>query len=104
MPQKDIELILLKQFSYYMAFPIFIADAKGNLIFCNEPMEKILGFKFSETGEIPANEWDTIYIPQDANGIPIEKNKLPATDSNDQYGMTYHQLYVKNIKNEIKHV
>lgn len=104
MPQNNIELILFRQFAYYLAFPIFIMDVDGDIIFYNEPVEKLFGLKLSETGEISASEWETIFVPQDKNGVPIKKEDLPLFISHNEQRLAYNQFYIKNILNEIKHI
>ncbi|MGH7898296.1 MAG: PAS domain-containing protein [Candidatus Binatia bacterium] len=77
MAQKDIEVILLRQLASYLAAPIYIVDSEGNLVFYNEPAEKLLGRRFEETGEMPAAEWGTIYKPTDDEGNVFEPERLP---------------------------
>src|SRR5438270_13893415 len=77
MSQKQIEVILTRQLASYLAVPIFIADAAGTLVYYNEPAEMILGRRFDETGEMPANEWSTIFRPTDAEGTPVLPERLP---------------------------
>ena len=43
MPQKDIELILMRQLANYLAVPILVVDSAGTLLFYNEPAEVLLG-------------------------------------------------------------
>ena len=77
MPQQEIETILARQLASYLAMPIFIVDPNGNLAYYNEPAEGILGLRFEETGEMPANEWATIFQPQDDAGNTIAPEGLP---------------------------
>lgn len=71
MPQKSIEIILARQFIASLAMPAFITDAEGKIIYCNEPAETLLEFKFSETGEISAKKWQVLFTPQE-NGLSTE--------------------------------
>jgi hypothetical protein len=73
-------------------------------VFCNEAAEKILGFRFSETGEMSKNEWINIFIPQDESGNPIKEDKLPLFITHTAHRIAYDKFYVKNIHNEIKHI
>jgi PAS domain-containing protein len=77
MSQKDIEVILLRQLASYLATPVFIVDPLGNLIFYNEPAEKVLGRRFEETGEMPAAEWGAAWTPVDEKGKPLPPEALP---------------------------
>ena len=66
----DIEVILMRQTASYLAMPIFVVDPKGNLVYFNEPAEELLGLRYEEVGEMPAEEWSTIFVPTDKNGDP----------------------------------
>lgn len=68
MAQKPIEVILTRQLASSLAMPIFLVDEDGVLVFYNEPAERVLGMRFEETGEMPANEWATLRDPKDAMG------------------------------------
>ena len=57
MAQKAVELILMRQLASYLAVPIFLVDPDGNLLYYNEPAERLLGRRYDETGEMPAAEW-----------------------------------------------
>ena len=54
MAQKAVELILMRQLASYLAVPIFLVDPEGNLLYYNEPAERLLGRRYDETGEMPA--------------------------------------------------
>jgi PAS domain-containing protein len=75
--QKELEIILTRQLSSYLATPIFLVDPEGSLIFYNEPAEAILGRRFEETGEMGAAEWVTLFEPTRADGTPVARDELP---------------------------
>jgi len=77
MNQQEIEVILARQLADYLALPIFLVDQEGNLLFYNEPAEKILGHRYEETGPMPALEWATVFQPTDEDGRPLPANQLP---------------------------
>jgi PAS domain S-box-containing protein len=54
--QKSLVLILAREFASQLATPMFIVDGEGNLVFFNEPAERILGQTFAEAGELTAEE------------------------------------------------
>jgi hypothetical protein len=47
------------------------------LLFYNEPAEVILGQRFEDTGEMPAEEWGTVFTPVDDGGMPMALDQLP---------------------------
>ncbi|HVL81526.1 MAG TPA: PAS domain-containing protein [Actinomycetota bacterium] len=75
--QFPVELILLRQVASSLAMPIFIVDISGNLLFYNEPAEQMLGHRYDETGEMPLEEWSTMFLPTDAAGSPLPADDLP---------------------------
>ena len=79
MRQREIEVILTRQLASYLALPIFIVDEDGTLIFYNEPAEAILGQRFEETGEMPADEWAQAYTVTADDGTPVAPESLPLT-------------------------
>jgi hypothetical protein len=77
MAQKDIELILLKQWASYLTLPIFLAGEDGLLLYYNEPAEAILGMRFDEAGEMPLERLSTIFQTTAEDGSPLDSDELP---------------------------
>ena len=77
MSQHEIEIILSRHLAEHLAMPIFIVNPAGDLIFYNEPAENILGYRFDETGMMPASEWATVFQPYDSTGTPLFPDDLP---------------------------
>ena len=73
----EVELILLKQVASYLATPIFLVDLMGTLLYYNEPAEVLLGKRYDETGEMPLDEWGTIWSPTDRDGVPLPPEEVP---------------------------
>lgn len=77
MPAYAIEIILNRQLADCLSMPVFITDTAGNLIFYNEPAEKVLGTRFEETGEMKVETWSTIFKQQDDDGNLLPPDSLP---------------------------
>jgi PAS domain-containing protein len=75
---KDLVLILAREFASRLAYAVFIADAHGNLVFFNEPAERLLGRTFAETGEMPAEQWAGLFETTELDGTPLPLERLPA--------------------------
>ena len=73
----DVEVILMKQVASYLAMPIFVVDLAGTLIFYNEPAEALLGRRYDETGDMPLEEWGTVFVPTDVDGTVLAPEDLP---------------------------
>jgi PAS domain-containing protein len=72
-----IEIILNRQLADCLAIPVFITDTTGNLLFYNEPAEDILGKRYEDTGEMPVEEWGTIFKSKDEDGNTLPPEELP---------------------------
>ena len=94
----EIEIILNRQLADCLSMPVFITDTTGNLIFYNEPAETVLGKRFEETGEMPVEEWSTVFKPMDKDGIPILPKDLPLVKTlKDAY--PYHKTFwIESLK------
>ncbi len=77
MPAYEIEIILNRQLADCLSIPVFITDITGNLIFYNEPAEEIFGKRFEDTGEMPVEQWSTMFKPIDENGMILPPEELP---------------------------
>ncbi|MEI7802839.1 MAG: PAS domain-containing protein [Bacteroidota bacterium] len=92
-----IEIILNRQLADCLSVPVFITDTVGNLIFYNEPAEKILGSRFEETGEMKVETWGTIFKQKDDEGNLLSPESLPLVRTlRDQY--PYHKTFwIENL-------
>jgi PAS domain-containing protein len=76
--QKNLVVILAREFASKLATPMFVTDAEGSLVFYNEPAEGILGRAFADAGEMAADEWSALFETTDLDGSPIELVDMPA--------------------------
>ena len=77
MPQKPIELILARQLASSLSVPVLLVDARGDLLYINEPAESIFGRRFDEIDSLPLHERSTIMAPRDRDGRPLAPDALP---------------------------
>jgi len=56
---------------------MLIADERGDLLFFNEPAEKLLGRRFDEMGEATLEERTRVFSFRDAEGEPIPDDQPP---------------------------
>lgn len=98
MPSHPIEIILNRQLADCLSIPVFITDTVGNLIFYNEPAEKLLGSRFEDTGEMPVEVWGTIFTPMDEHSNVIPPEELPLVKTiNNCY--PYHKtFFIKSMQ------
>ena len=77
--QKELELILLRQWASHLDMPIFLFAADGTMLFYNEPAEALVGVRFDEAGEMPAPRIARIFKTKNADGSPMPAEELPLT-------------------------
>jgi len=104
MPQKPIELILMRQLASSLAMPIFLVDADGALAFYNEPAERVLGVRFEETGEMPAAEWSTLWDPTDLAGRPLAPEQVPLMIAVTKRKPVHVELWIRGLDGARRHI
>jgi PAS domain S-box-containing protein len=93
--QKSLVLILAREFASQLAMPMFIVDAQGDLVFWNEPAERILGQTFAEAGEMSRDEL--------AETFPIQNLEGELLDVEDrQVGIALFQRRPTHAQNRIR--
>ena len=97
MPQQEIEVIVSRHLAEYLAMPVFIVNPGGDLIYYNEPAERILGKKFSETGVMPAAEWSTVFQPLDKDGKPMPPEELPLMIAITQHQPAHKKFWIHGL-------
>jgi PAS domain-containing protein len=103
-PQREVEIILARQLTSYLALPVFIVDPAGNLIYYNEPAEPILGQIYEETGEMPLAEWSTIFVPTDAEGVPLPPESLPLVIALRERRPTHLDFWIRGLDGARRHL
>ena len=75
---KDLILIVAREFASRLATAVLVTDADGNLVYFNEPAERLLGRTFAETGEIPSEDWVTMVPREELDGSPLPSERMPS--------------------------
>jgi PAS domain-containing protein len=78
--QRHIALILARDLAANLATAILLVDAEGNLVFFNEPAERILGRPFAEA-QMSSAELAKTFKPVDEHGEPIPLQDLPLSQA-----------------------
>lgn len=77
MAQQPLEMILLRQLASYLTIPMWMMDHDANLVFYNEPAERLLGVRFDDAGPIRAEELADMFQVTDRDGEPLADTDLP---------------------------
>jgi PAS domain-containing protein len=76
--QKHLVLILAREFASNLSTPTLVADARGRLVYYNEAAEGPIGKRFSETGEVPLEDWLASFEPRTSAQEPLPPERRPA--------------------------
>jgi PAS domain-containing protein len=98
-PDTAIELILAKQLASYLALPMIITDAQGDLVFFNEPAEEVLGLRFESTGQIPLSERVAALFVRDERGEVMPYDDVPIVQALREARPIYRRLVVRGLDN-----
>jgi len=74
---KDLVLIDARAFAERLATAALITDGWGKLVYYNEAAEVLLGRSFGEAGEMPADEWQTMFTVRRLDGTPMPLEEMP---------------------------
>jgi PAS domain-containing protein len=76
-PQRNLVLILARDFASRLATAVFLVDAEGSLVYYNEAAEQVLGRTYVEGETMPADVWSTSFEPVDHEGNPLPLEDIP---------------------------
>lgn len=77
MSQRDVSLILMRQLASALAVPVLISDETGELLFFNEPAEKLIGQRFDEFGDLPLDQQSRVFSVRDEQGEEVPPEQVP---------------------------
>ena len=75
--QKSLVLILARELATNLATPIYIADADGDLVYFNEPAERIASGRYAELGNTTIVDWVRLLAPETLDGRPLQREEMP---------------------------
>ena len=99
-----IEIILNRQLADCLAIPVFITDIHGNLLFYNESAEDILGKRYEDTGEMPVEEWGTIFKSKDEHGRLLNPDELPLVVALNQQRPHFKTFWIENLQGKTEKI
>jgi PAS domain-containing protein len=72
-----LPLILARELAANLATPMFLIDAAGTLVFCNDAAELMIGRTFGELGIMTANEFGALLGSTGLDGKPMRRRDTP---------------------------
>jgi PAS domain-containing protein len=74
--QQPVELILIRHLASRLEIPVFVVNDTGDLVYFNEPAERVLGRRFDEIRSMPFEDWTTAFLPSE-DGRALAVDELP---------------------------
>lgn len=104
MSQQDLEIVLSRKFAEQLSTAIFIVNPVGDLVYYNEPAEKILGTRFEETGMMSSDEWGTRFHPVDQDGESIPPGQLPLIIAISQQRPAHSVFWIVDLDGNLREI
>lgn len=76
-PQRQLILILARNFASRLATAVFLVDEKGRVIFFNEAAEDLLGTRFEEGHGMSAEEYTKLFRTTGEHGEVLGPRETP---------------------------
>src|SRR5437660_5468112 len=95
--QKNVVLIVARELASNLTTPVFLVDARGHVVFYNEPAEAILGRAFSEFGEIPADEWRQLFASETEDGQAPAFDDQPSAVAFRERLAVHGELWIRGL-------
>lgn len=77
LPPKSLPLILARELAANLATPMFLIDADGFVVFCNEAAELMLGKSYAEMGAVSAADFGEMLRLENPDGSPLSRRASP---------------------------
>ena len=101
-PQKNLVLILAREFASKLATATFLIDHDGNLVYFNEPAEQILGRTFAESGELNAAEWAGVFQVEELDGTPMSLESMPGGIALFERRPAHHSFRIRGLDGNVR--
>ncbi len=103
MAQYEIEVILMRELASYLAMAVFVVDPAGELIYYNEPAERLLGTRFDETGPMAMTDWSSLFEASDEQGL-LAPEQLPLVIAVEQGRPAHGRFSIRGLDGQRRHL
>ena len=100
--QKNLVLILAREFASKLATATFLIDADGRLVYFNEPAERILGRSFAEAGELGESDWASLLEVEQLDGSPMPLEGRPVAIALTERRPAHHSFRFKALDGQLR--
>jgi PAS domain-containing protein len=93
--QRNLVLILARDFASRLATAVFLVDPDDNLIYYNEAAERMLGIPFVEGRVVTADRWSDQVVPADDEERPLPPDERPLRIALEQGTPSHRTLKIR---------
>ena len=102
--QRNLVLILARDFASRLATAVFLVDTEDDLIYFNEAAEAMLGIPYVEGEVIPAAEWSRAVSPADEEGRVLTPSERPLGMALERGTPTHRSLRIRDMAGAHRHI
>lgn len=102
--QRNLVLILARDFASRLATAVFLVDTEDNLIYFNEAAEAMLGIPYAEGEVIAAADWSRAIAPADEEGRVLPPSERPLGVALEQGTPSHRSLRVRSVAGTHRHI
>ena len=95
--QQDVEAILMRRLASYLATPIFLQGAEGQLLYFNAAAAPILGMPFEEMLASSREELYASFSPTALDGSPLAPETHPLTIAREQNAPAHLRFAIRGM-------
>jgi len=102
--QRDLVLIMAREFSSRLATAAFLVDPDDNLIYFNEAAERVLGYAFQEGRVIGAADWMHAIVTLGDDGEPLPVHERPLGIALGQQVPTHRSVNIATPAGDVRRI
>ena len=95
--QHDVEAILMRRLAGYLATPIFLQGAEGQLLYFNPAAAPILGLPFEEMAASTRSELYASFSPTALDGSPLEPEEHPLAIARERHEPAHLRFAIRGM-------
>jgi PAS domain-containing protein len=80
-----------------MAVPMLLADDRGDMLFFNEPAERLLGQRFDDVGDLVLEDRQRIFSFRDADGNAVPDDQAPLVVALTEHRPVHRRVFMRGF-------
>ena len=102
--QRNLVLILARDFASRLATAVFLVDPDDNLIYFNEAAERMLGMPFVEGRVVTARQWSEQLVAADDEDRPLSPDERPLRVALERGSPSHRSMKISAADGTFRHI